>query len=122
MTLKGASPSLFSSSKKAYDSYDWSNSGPAHPSFHQSFRPTTEQNKVTDLVRKTVGSSNSDPDSSRAEDVQPLGGAVSLDSHKVVPEGGNAVDEQVRLRFHWGNRNSSVSECKLNSSIPCKAH
>ena len=99
VTPRGAFPSLSSSNKKAYNSNNWSNSGPAHPSFHQSFRPTTEQNKVTDLVRNTVGSSNSDPNSSRAEEVQPLGGAASLDSHNVVPKGGNDVDNQVRLRF-----------------------
>ena len=104
-TLKlGASPSLFNRNKKAYDSNNWSNSGPTHPSFHQSFRPTTEQNKVTDLVRNTVGSSNDDPNSSRAEGGQPLGGAASLDSHKVNPERSNAVDDQVRHEIPLGKQ------------------
>ena len=118
--LTGASPSRFSSSKKSCGNRNWSNSGPEDPSFHQAFKPTIEMNQHTEHVRNTVGSNNSVPNSSGAEEAQPLPGAASLDSHKVVPEGGSDVDNQVRLRLDWGNRNYSVSECKLNSSISCK--
>ena len=112
---RGAFPSPSSSKKKTNDSNNWSKAGPAHPSVNQSFRPTPEMSSHTEHVRDNVG-----PNSTKAKEVQPQDGAAA--GHNVVPEGGNDVDNQVRLRFHWGNRNSSVSECKLNSSIACKAH
>ena len=59
-----------------------------------SHRPTTEQNKVTDLVRNTVESNHGDPNSSRAEGGQPLSGAASLDNNSIDPDRSNAVNDQ----------------------------
>ena len=117
--LPGASPSHFSSSKKSYGGNNWSNTGAADPNFHHSFKTSGKQGAI-EQVKSFVGPHNNDPTSSGAKEGQPMGGAASLDGHKVVPEGSSDEDNQVRLRLDWGNRNYSVSECKLNSSISCK--
>ena len=118
--LTGASPSRFNSSRKSYGGNNWSNSGPADPNFHKSFKPTIGMQQALEQVRNFVGHDNNDPTSSGAKEGEPLGGAASLDSHQAVPDGAGDVDDQVRLRLDWGNRDYSVSECKLNSSISCK--
>ena len=117
--LPGASPSHFSSSKKSYGGNNWSNTGPADPNFHHSFKTSGKQGAI-EQVKSFVGPHNNGPTSSGAKEGQPMGGAASLDGHKAVPEGSSDEDNQVRLRLDWGNRNYSVSECKLNSSISCK--
>ena len=113
--LTGASPSQFRSSKNSSGGNDWSNTGPADPNFHHSFKTSGKQGAI-EQVKSFVGSHNNDPTSSGAKEGQPMGGAASLDGHKAVPEGSSDEDNQVRLRLDWGNRNHSVSECKLNSS------
>ena len=99
----GESPSLFSSSRSAY-SNDWTNAGPTHPSFNQSYKPTPEQNEVKTLVRDKVGPTNGDPNSSIAEVRQPLDDDASLDGHNVDPERSNAGAEQVRIEIHFGKQ------------------
>ena len=124
------STSLFRSSRRAYDSNSWPDrhAGPAHPSFNQSYRPTPEQSKTTNLVRDTVGPTHGDPNSSKAEGMQHLDDAASLDNRNVDPKRSNARDDQVRIEIQFGkqkichNQDNSVSEFKLNSSNICKAH
>ena len=102
----GESPSLFRSSRSAYDSNSWPdrNAGLAHPSINQSYRPTPEQNKTTNLVRDTVGPTHGDPKSSRAEGGQPRDDAAGLDNRNVDPKRSNAGDDQVRLEIQFGKQ------------------
>ena len=103
----GESPSLFRSSRSAYDSNSCPdrNAGLAHPSFNQSYRPTPEQNHVTTLVRDTVRPTHGGPNFSQAEGGQPLDDAASLDSRNVVPKRSNAEDEQVRIEIQIERQN-----------------
>ena len=102
----GESPSLFRSSRSAYNSNSWPdrNAGPAHPNFNQSYRPTPEQNKTTNLVRDTVGPTHGDPNSSKAEGMQHLDDAASLDNHNVDPKRSSAGDGQVRIEIQFGTQ------------------
>ena len=67
------------------------------PSLSKNGTPTPEQNQMIKLVRDTVGLTQGDPNSSKAEGMQHLDDAASLDNHEVDPESSNAGDDQVRI-------------------------
>ena len=74
------------------------------PSLSKNGTPTPEQNQMTKLVRDTVGLTQGDPNSSKAEGMQHLDDAASLDNHKVDPKSSNAGDDQVRIEIQFGRQ------------------
>ena len=119
--LPGASPSHFSSSKKSYGGNNWSNTGPADPNFHHSFKTSGKQGAI-EQVKSFVGPHNNGPTSSGAKEGQPMGGAASLDGHKAVPEGSSDEDNQVRLKNVGGNPSSPPPLPVTQQPIPPAKH
>ena len=91
------SPAPFSRSVLGNNSRPDRNSEPSHPGYHQSFRPTPEQNNLLSVVRDNVRPNNGDPGTTLAEGGQPLDVTAGLDKRSIAPEKTNAGDDQVRL-------------------------